>query len=264
MAFRPFIPMRLLVRFATPFGIATLVGLLAGPTVTCAQTPGSATKPASTPPAGLLDDLPTTVPKATTPKVTPNPAIPPKESTGPTIPREAPKTSAESTESGRAEKLISLLEQASNQLRSSQLNLELQKVQQQILYQMDEWLASDDASNSTGKSVGQEASSADPNADASKPGSNNSKPKPTKPKPAGDMTGNDPTTGTATAQSPAGGAGTASVLEKTPRMIADSFWGNLPPQERQRLQNTMPQRFLPQYRRQIEDYYRRLAEEGEK
>lgn len=263
MAFRPFIPMRLLVRLATPFGIATLVGLLAGPTVACAQTPGSATKSAS-PPAGLLDDLPTTVPKATAPKVTPNPAIPSKESTGPSIPRKAPKTGTEPTDSGRAEKLISLLEQASNQLRSAQLNLELQKVQQQILYQMDEWLASDGASNSAGKSVGQEASSADPNADASKPGSSNSKPKSTKPKPAGDVTGNDPTTGTATAQSPVGGTGATSALEKTPRMVADSFWGNLPPQERQRLQNTMPQRFLPQYRRQIEDYYRRLAEEGEK
>jgi hypothetical protein len=41
-------------------------------------------------------------------------------------------------------------------------------------------------------------------------------------------------------------------------------WGNLPPQVRERMQAAMQEQFLPKYETLIEEYYQRLAEEGQR
>jgi hypothetical protein len=43
--------------------------------------------------------------------------------------------------------------------------------------------------------------------------------------------------------------------------LGREIWGQLPPQLREQLRNTVPERFLPGYEALIESYYRRLAEQ---
>lgn len=52
----------------------------------------------------------------------------------------------------------------------------------------------------------------------------------------------------------------AAELQK---MIKE-VWGHLPPRLREQMQNVTDEQFLPQYEKLIEEYYRRLAEQGER
>ncbi|MGV3608511.1 MAG: hypothetical protein ACO1RA_19060 [Planctomycetaceae bacterium] len=234
--------------------LGALTGLLVIVEGAQGQSPSRPTTPSSAITDDLLGDLPTTPPQTqNSPKVkSAEPAAPPT--------RQTPTGPAPSVEESRPQVIAGLLQKATEQLRSAQLTPELARVQQQILYQMDEWLA-EEGSGSSGSKTSSGSSSETPEegntlgGEAKNPSSGKTKPSPSK-------EGNDPTAGTASSATPAGNNKVLTPAPFTPQAVAESFWGNLPPQERQRLQSKMPTKFLPQYRRQIEDYYRRLAEEG--
>jgi hypothetical protein len=48
------------------------------------------------------------------------------------------------------------------------------------------------------------------------------------------------------------------------RQTLDQIWGHLPARIRDQMQSGMAEEFLPQYEQLIEQYYQRLAEEGQR
>lgn len=64
----------------------------------------------------------------------------------------------------------------------------------------------------------------------------------------------------------AGGTGAADgrrarePMESRAAVMDTEAWGQLPPQLRERLRNSLPERFLPGFETMLENYYRRLAE----
>lgn len=64
----------------------------------------------------------------------------------------------------------------------------------------------------------------------------------------------------------AGGTGAADgrrarePMESRAAVMDTEAWGQLPPQLRERLRNSLPERFLPGFETMLESYYRRLAE----
>jgi len=234
--------------------LGALTGLLVLAEGAQGQAPSRPTTPSSVITEDLLGDLPTAPPQTqNSPKV---------KSTEPVAPpiRQTPTGPAPSSEESRPQLIAGLLQKATEQLRSAQLTPELARVQQQILYQMDEWLAEEGNSSSGSKAAS--GNSSETPEERNTPGGETKNPGSGKPKPSPNKEGNDPTAGTASSATSTGNNKVLTPAPFTPKAVAESFWGNLPPQERQRLQSKMPTKFLPQYRRQIEDYYRRLAEEG--
>lgn len=234
------------------------LGALAGLLVTAESAQGQAPPRPTTPPSAITEDL-----LGDLPSVPPQTQTPPKvKNTEPAAPqsRQTPPGPATTGEETRPQLIAGLLQKATEQLRSAQLTPELTRVQQQILYQMDEWLAEEGNGSSGSKSAS--GNSSETPEEGNTPGGETKNPDSGKPKPSPSKEGNDPTAGTASSATTTGNNKVAAPSPFSPQAVAESFWGNLPPQERQRLQSKMPTTFLPQYRRQIEDYYRRLAEEG--
>lgn len=64
----------------------------------------------------------------------------------------------------------------------------------------------------------------------------------------------------------AGGAGAGDgrrarePMESRAAVMDTEAWGQLPPQLRERLRNSLPERFLPGFETMLETYYRRLSE----
>ncbi len=59
---------------------------------------------------------------------------------------------------------------------------------------------------------------------------------------------------------PGSGSAESGGSRADPRRVADHVWGHLPPAVQRRLRALGSVRFLPQYEKQIEAYYQRLAE----
>lgn len=174
---------------------------------------------------------------------------------------------AEPTADQRAAQISTLLQKATAQLSASELSLELKQVQQQILHQMDEWLSAEQGG--TAAASGKSAEEGNTSSDAGEGTNSTSNGKRTGDNTAGEQpasqaSGNDPSGGALPNGKGANGKGDsgtgAATDAKSVRELADSFWGKLPPQERQRLKDSIPERFLPQYQRQIEAYYRAIAQ----
>lgn len=210
----------------------------------------------------LLSDLPMTVPDNVVRE--PKPAQNLGEKSVKPLPMRVPVrgADAEPTADQRAAQISALLQKATAQLGASELSLELKQVQQQILHQMDEWLSAEQGGTAaaSGKSAEEGDASGEGNEGAN-PASGGKRPGETSTgsQPASQPSGNDPSGGTLSGGKGGGGTGAATDA-KSVRELADSFWGKLPPQERQRLKDSMPERFLPQYQRQIEAYYRAIAQ----
>jgi hypothetical protein len=60
---------------------------------------------------------------------------------------------------------------------------------------------------------------------------------------------------------PAGDANSVEEQSAALRQVMEEVWGHLPERYRRQMQNAGNVEFLPQYRKLIEDYYRRLAED---
>ena len=59
---------------------------------------------------------------------------------------------------------------------------------------------------------------------------------------------------------PAGEGPASAATGATRQQLFKQVWGQLPPQLREQMQSAMPEKFLPEYEKRIEEYYRRLAE----
>jgi hypothetical protein len=58
-----------------------------------------------------------------------------------------------------------------------------------------------------------------------------------------------------------GGSGKIGELHRAAQAVPGQAWGDLPPAERERILQSIRERFPSRYRRLVEQYYRNLAEE---
>lgn len=139
-------------------------------------------------------------------------------------------------------------------LESARDPREISRRQELLVRRMDELLAALDSlagDNSSNSGASGESSTAE------KGGVSAQAPQKTSGKPAGESAGD---VQDAAADST---KGTAQGAEPAPASIERQVWGHLPARFQRSLRHVTPEDFAPEYRRRIEDYYRRLARDSE-
>jgi hypothetical protein len=125
--------------------------------------------------------------------------------------------------------------------------------QEFLVRRMDELLAALDSEQGDGSS---ETGAASGNSSAETGGAPNAQASQSSDKLAGEAAGEVPNAATDS------GEGSVQSAEPAPASIERQVWGHLPARIQRSLRHVTPEDFAPEYRRRIEDYYRRLARDS--
>ena len=149
--------------------------------------------------------------------------------------------------------IVREMREAGTRIGQADAGAATQQIQRQIVADLDRLI----------EQARKKAGQCSPSAGQPPPGAPRSSVSPPSSKPgaAGQKPGNRPAA--STAKRPSGGGRTAKADAAETRAVIKRLWGMLPQHEREQMLQLPAEDFPPKYELQIEDYFRRLAEEGQ-